>query len=106
MHSAPQGNPRAASRIRNPNQEQGGTAATTYLCETMNKTTRRMYRRLLPAAMLCAAACFSPVQALAQQQKPFVVPELQQWTAAEGVFTPSARARVTYTGVAEAKMVP
>lgn len=64
-----------------------------------------MYRRLLPAAMLCAAACFSPVQALAQQQNPFVVPELQQWTAAEGVFTPSAQARVTYTGGAEAKMV-
>ena len=40
---------------------------------------------------LLAAAALLPLQVLAQNAKPFVVPELTSWQGGEGKFSPSGR---------------
>ena len=34
----------------------------------------------------------------ANNKKPFVIPELQEWRGSQGMFTPTATSRIVYTG--------
>lgn len=49
--------------------------------------------------LLLAALLLLPGKAdAANNKKPFVIPELQEWRGAQGMFTPTATSRIVYTG--------
>ena len=50
--------------------------------------------------LMLVAACtlFLGKSFAANNEKPFVIPELQEWRGAQGVFTPSATSRIVYAG--------
>ena len=53
-------------------------------------------RFISKALCLLLLSCFSQVSLYAQNEKPFVVPELKEWQGREGAFVPSADMRVVY----------
>ena len=68
------------------------------------KTFQSFCRRMVPVLGLSLGLAVSP--ALAQDvAKPFVVPELQQWTATDGSFLPSTSSRITFIGGSDAQLV-
>ena len=50
--------------------------------------------------LMLVAACtlFLGKSFAADNEKPFVIPELQEWRGAQGMFTPSATSRIVYAG--------
>lgn len=50
--------------------------------------------------LMLVAACtlFLGKSFAANNEKPFVIPELQEWRGAQGMFTPSATSRIVYAG--------
>lgn len=48
--------------------------------------------------LMLVAACtlFLGKSFAANNEKPFVIPELQEWRGAQGMFTPSATSRIVY----------
>ena len=50
--------------------------------------------------LMLVAACtlFLGKRFAANNEKPFVIPELQEWRGAQGMFTPSATSRIVYAG--------
>ena len=49
--------------------------------------------------LLSAALLLLPGKAdAANNKKPFVIPELQEWRGSQGMFTPTATSRIVYTG--------
>ena len=49
--------------------------------------------------LLLAALLLLPGKAdAANNKKPFVIPELQEWRGAQGMFTPTATSRIVYSG--------
>ena len=48
------------------------------------------------ALCLVVFSLFVQMGLYAQNEKPFVIPELKEWKGSEGVFTPSADMRVVY----------
>ena len=49
--------------------------------------------------LLSAALLLLPGKAdAANNKKPFVIPELQEWRGAQGMFTPTTTSRIVYTG--------
>ena len=49
--------------------------------------------------LLSAALLLLPGKAdAANNKKPFVIPELQEWRGSQGMFTPAATSRIVYTG--------
>lgn len=49
--------------------------------------------------LLSAALLLLPAKAdAANNKKPFVIPELQEWRGSQGMFTPTATSRIVYTG--------
>ena len=48
--------------------------------------------------LLAACTFFLGKSFAANNEKPFVIPELQEWRGAQGMFTPSATSRIVYVG--------
>ena len=49
--------------------------------------------------LLLAALLLLPGKAdAANNKKPFVIPELQEWRGAQGMFTPTATSRIVFPG--------
>ena len=53
----------------------------------------QLYWLLLAALLLLSGKADA-----ANNKKPFVIPELQEWRGAQGMFTPTATSRIVYTG--------
>lgn len=48
--------------------------------------------------LVAACTLFLGKSFAANNEKPFVIPELQEWRGAQGMFTPSATSRIVYAG--------
>ena len=53
----------------------------------------QLYWLLLAALLLLSGKADA-----ANNKKPFVIPELQEWRGAQGMFTPTTTSRIVYTG--------